>query len=139
MRSIMGDAQIRGATPDLFAFAPFPLCDKAREISAGSSRQSCVLEASATFPTSLGLMAAACMRTRVSPSSGSGIATSSICNTDGGPNAANRNAFILVRPVEVDTKRSPVCFYMQIGSARSACDSGEENCEAGPADDYFWP
>jgi Cu/Ag efflux pump CusA len=52
------------------------------------------LKCPATFPMSLGLMAAAFTRTSASPSPGSGIATSSNRSTDGGPNAVKRSAFI---------------------------------------------
>src|ERR1039458_8926752 len=52
------------------------------------------LKRPATFPMSLGLMAAAFTRTSASPSPGSGIGTSSIRNTDGGPNSVKRNDFI---------------------------------------------
>src|SRR3984885_104585 len=53
-----------------------------------------VLKRPATFPISLGLIAAAFTRTSVSPWPGSGIAISWIRNTDGGPNSANRSALI---------------------------------------------
>jgi hypothetical protein len=53
------------------------------------------LKCPATFPMSLGLMAAAFTSTSASPSLGSGIATSSNRSTEGGPKAVKRNDFII--------------------------------------------
>ena len=73
---------------------PFSLYNHARKVPPGGSRQGCLLEASQDVRDVAGIIAAACTRTSASPSPGSGIATSSIRNTDGGPNSANRSAFI---------------------------------------------
>jgi hypothetical protein len=61
------------------------------KVPAGRSWRSVLLKRPATSPISLGLIAAAFTRTRASPTPGSGIATSSIRNTDGGPNSVKRN------------------------------------------------
>src|SRR5580658_2823467 len=71
------------------------------------------LKRPATFPMSLGLMAAAFTCTSTSPAPGSGIATSSILKTDGGPNSVKRNDFIMLVLMALQFRNSNGSAYLQ--------------------------
>ena len=94
MRTITDDTERGGTAPNLVALVVLPLRNDARKVPARRSRQGCVLEVSRNVPDVA----------RVDPRSfhvneyfrlaGVRNRTSSIRNTDGGPNSVKRNDFI---------------------------------------------
>src|ERR1700730_899997 len=92
VRSITLHTELWGAASDLFSFVLFPLYNNARKVSAGRSKQSCVREASRDVG---GIYRCRLYVNQCFSSRGSGIATSSIRNTEGGPNSAKRKALTI--------------------------------------------
>src|SRR5271167_578499 len=96
MRTVMDDTKLRRTAPNFSAFGVFPFITMPAESRPGVRGRVVFLKRRATYPMSLGLIAAAFTRTSASSPPGTGIATSSIRKTDGGPNSLNHNDFIKV-------------------------------------------